>query len=83
MKIVKVRRIGNSNMVALPRALETLGYQPGEEVTIDELPNGELRLIPTARMRSQLAALAHEVNEDNREAMDRLAEYDRRGVSAP
>ena len=40
MKIVKVRRVGNSNVVSLPHDLEASGYTPGTPVLIEELPGG-------------------------------------------
>jgi antitoxin component of MazEF toxin-antitoxin module len=83
MKVVKIRRVGNSNVVSLPRALEALGYGPGTEVVIDELPNGELRLMPTEMVRSRMQALAHQVNEENHEAMELLETYDRGDVPVP
>jgi len=35
METVKVRRVGNSDMVALPRALNASGFSPGATVAID------------------------------------------------
>ncbi|MCW3069809.1 MAG: hypothetical protein JWL67_2434, partial [Solirubrobacterales bacterium] len=29
MKIVKVRRVGNSNVISIPREFEAHGYAPG------------------------------------------------------
>jgi len=37
MKVVKVRRVGNSNVVSIPRELESRGYAPGTSVLIEEL----------------------------------------------
>jgi len=38
-----VRRVGNSNVVSIPRELEASGYTPGCSVLVEELPGGELR----------------------------------------
>ena len=46
MRIVKVRRVGNSNVVSIPREYESKGYAPGSSVLLDELPDGGLRLLP-------------------------------------
>jgi hypothetical protein len=43
MKIVKVRRVGNSNLVLIPRELEARGYAPGTSVLVEEFDRGELR----------------------------------------
>jgi antitoxin component of MazEF toxin-antitoxin module len=77
MKIVRVRRVGNSNVVSLPRALERLGYRAGAEVAVEELPNGDLRLIPTDHLTARFREMSRETVEENREALDRLAAYDR------
>ena len=37
MKVVKVRRVGNSNVVSIPRELEARGYAPGTSVLVEEL----------------------------------------------
>src|SRR5919204_1836545 len=54
MRILKVRRVGNSNVVSIPREYEAKGYAPGSSVLLDELPDGELRLLPTDRVREQI-----------------------------
>src|SRR5439155_15569608 len=45
MRILKVRRVGNSNVVSTPREYEAKGFTPGSSVLLDELPDGELRLL--------------------------------------
>ena len=54
MKIVKVRRVGNSNVVSIPRELETRGFAPGTPVLIEELESGELRIMPTEQVRDRI-----------------------------
>ena len=51
VKIVKIRRVGNSNVISLPRELEQRGYSPGTAVLVQELPDGELRVVPAERLR--------------------------------
>ena len=51
MKIVNVRRVGNSNVVSIPAEMQRLGYTSGTAVVIDEMPNGDLRIAPAARVR--------------------------------
>ena len=76
MKIVKVRRVGNSNVVSIPRAYEANGYTPGTSVLVEELPGGELRLLPTEKLREQIRTIGKHVVADHPEALRILAEHD-------
>lgn len=76
MKIVKVRRVGNSNVVSIPREYEANGYTPGTSVLVEELPGGELRILPTEKLREQIAHVARLVVADHPEALRILAEHD-------
>jgi antitoxin component of MazEF toxin-antitoxin module len=76
MKIVKIRRVGNSNVVSLPRELEASGYLPGASVLVDELPNGELRIVPAERLRESVGDMARRLASEHEEALRILAEYD-------
>ncbi len=61
MKVVKVRRVGKSNVVSIPREFETSGYTPGASVLIDVLADGELRILPTDRVRDRVRQIADRV----------------------
>jgi len=74
MRTVKVRRVGNSNVISLPREFEDIGYREGATVLLEALPNGDIRIVGERRLQD---AIRHAV-ADNREALDMLAEYDRR-----
>jgi antitoxin component of MazEF toxin-antitoxin module len=76
MKIVKVRRVGNSNVVSLPRELEARGYAPGTSVLVEELDDGELRIIPTEQLRERIRTIGTRVVEEHPEALRILAEHD-------
>ncbi|HUA48205.1 MAG TPA: hypothetical protein VMA77_23400 [Solirubrobacteraceae bacterium] len=76
MKIVKVRRVGNSNVVSIPREFEASGYVPGASVLVEELPGGELRILPTDRLRERVREIASRVVSEHPEPMDILANYD-------
>ncbi len=76
MKIVKVRRVGNSNVVSIPREFEASGYTPGSSVLLEELPGGGLRILPTEMLREQIAQIGHRVVADHDEALQILAEHD-------
>jgi antitoxin component of MazEF toxin-antitoxin module len=76
VKVLKVRRVGNSNVVALPRELEALGYTPGATVLIEHLEDGSLRVIPTTQLRDVIREIGRQVIEEDREALNILAEHD-------
>ena len=76
MKIVKVRRVGNSNVVSIPREFEASGYTPGASVLVEELADGELRMLPTDRVRERVRQIADRVVREHPEAMDILADHD-------
>ncbi len=76
MRIVKVRRVGNSNVVSIPREFEANGYTPGSSVLVEELPGGGLRILPTEKLREQIKQIGHRVVADHQEALQILAEHD-------
>jgi antitoxin component of MazEF toxin-antitoxin module len=77
MEIVTVRRVGNSNVISLPRAFEDLGYTVGTKVVLDTLPTGEIVVRPAEVVRDRLRDLAREAIAENREALGILESYDR------
>lgn len=76
MKIVKVRRVGNSNVVSIPRELEARGYVPGTSVLVEELEGGELRIVPTDQVRQRVRDIGRRVVSERGEALKILAEHD-------
>jgi antitoxin component of MazEF toxin-antitoxin module len=76
MKIVKVRRVGNSNVVSLPRELEASGYVPGTSVLVEELADGELRILPTEMVRTRVRQIAGRAVSERAEALEILAKHD-------
>ena len=76
MKVVKVRRVGNSNVVSIPRELETRGFAPGTSVLIEELDTGELRIIPTDRVRARIRDVGQRIVGEHGEALTILADHD-------
>ena len=76
MKVVKVRRVGNSNVVSIPRELEAEGYAPGTSVLVEER-DGELRITPTERLRERIRSVGERVVSEHPEALRILAEHDR------
>ncbi|MGB7589285.1 MAG: hypothetical protein WBM00_11310 [Solirubrobacterales bacterium] len=76
MKIVKVRRVGNSNVVSIPREFEAHGYAPGTFVLVEELGGGELRITPTEQLRERIRTIGERVVAEHPEALKILAEHD-------
>jgi antitoxin component of MazEF toxin-antitoxin module len=76
MKIVKVRRVGNSNVVSIPREFEASGYTPGTSVLVEELADGELRILPAERVRERVRQIATRVVSEHPKAMEIFAGHD-------
>jgi len=76
MKVVKVRRVGNSNVVSIPKELEAIGYTPGSSVLVEELPDGELRILPTDHVRERIREVGRRVVAEHPEALQILADHD-------
>jgi hypothetical protein len=52
------------------------GYAPGSSVLLAEVADGELRLLPTDRLREQIRRIGRHVVDERREALQILAETD-------
>lgn len=76
MRVVKVRRVGNSNVVSIPRELEARGYAPGTSVLLEELESGELRIMPTDQVRERIRDIGRRVVGEHSEALRILADHD-------
>jgi antitoxin component of MazEF toxin-antitoxin module len=76
MKVVKVRRVGNSNVISIPRELEDQGYAPGSSVLVEELSGGELRIMSTERVRERIHDVGERVVAEHGEALQILADHD-------
>jgi len=79
MKLVKVRRVGNSIVMTLPRGVERLGFTPDSQVLVEALPSGQLLVTPAERFRARLRKTGREVVAQDREALSTLEAYDRQG----
>lgn len=77
MKMVKIRRVGNSNMVALPKDWEADGFAPGSYVLVERDQAGEIRMLRAGDVTERVDALADEMLEKHAEALRILAQHDR------
>ena len=78
MKVVKVRRVGNSNVISIPREFEAQGYAPGSSVLVEELPGGELRVMSTEKVRDRIRDIGGRLVAEHGEALEILANHDPR-----
>jgi antitoxin component of MazEF toxin-antitoxin module len=76
MKMLKVRRVGNSNMVALPKEWEAAGFGPGAYVLVERDKAGEIRILRAGNVPARVEALADEMVEKHAEALRILADHD-------
>jgi antitoxin component of MazEF toxin-antitoxin module len=76
MKVVKVRRVGNSNVISIPREFETQGYAPGSSVLVEELPGGDLRIMSTEKVRERIRNIGERLVAEHGEALQILADND-------
>ncbi len=74
MEIVKIRKVGNSNVITLPRGLQGLGFIEGAQIVIEATTEGEVRLIPVTNLRKVVRAAGRKVAGQHREALDILTE---------
>ena len=71
-----MRRVGNSNVVSIPREFESSGYAAGSPVLVEQLADGELRILPTDQVRDRIRQTARRVVAEHPEALDILAKHD-------
>lgn len=57
-------------------AQEASGYTPGASVLVEELPGGELRILPTDQVRERIRTVGRRVVDEHPEALRILAEHD-------
>jgi antitoxin component of MazEF toxin-antitoxin module len=76
MNVVKIRRVGNSNVISLPRELEALGYTEGAQVVLEELENGGVQMLPASQVRQLMREAGQQVLAENKVAFDILAKHD-------
>jgi antitoxin component of MazEF toxin-antitoxin module len=80
MELVKIRRVGNSSVVTLPRAVTGHGFDVGTYVLIEER-DGEI-VLRRATVTEAVRNIAREVVEEDQEALEYLAAYDRGEVDS-
>jgi len=77
VKLVKIRRVGNSNVVSIPHEHESLGFKPDVQVLVTALPSGELRVLPATNVRRMIREYGRRVIDEDRRALQILEDHDR------
>lgn len=77
MEIVKIRRVGNSNVLSVPRSLARAGYEAGQPVLIEQLDNGDLLIRRVESHRQFIRETMRSVAKKHRRSLDMLAAHDR------
>jgi antitoxin component of MazEF toxin-antitoxin module len=83
MQVVKVRKVGNSNVVSLPKIFAQAGFHEGQPVIIEQLETGELLLTPVKPHQESIRARAREIIARRRPALERLEAYERGEITPP
>jgi len=72
MALVKVRRVGNSNVITLPAALEGRGFEPGTAVLVEAEEDGTLRVIPIPDLDAHIRDVARTAIQRRRRTLEIL-----------
>jgi len=75
MKTLKIRRVGNSNVVSVPHELAQQGDGAGASAMIEEL-EGELRVMPADHARALMHEAARRIKAEDQEPLRILAEHE-------
>lgn len=76
MALVKVRRVGNSNVITLPAGLGGNGFEPGATVLVEADEDGTLRVIPVPDVDAHVRELARGAIQRRRRALELLEAHD-------
>ncbi|HLG73414.1 MAG TPA: hypothetical protein VK009_23585 [Chloroflexota bacterium] len=77
METVKIRRVGDSDVMTIPASLRGEDFISGQQVLVDKLPNGALLVMPVASMRAAIRNAGRSAIRKHAEALKLLEEYDR------
>jgi antitoxin component of MazEF toxin-antitoxin module len=82
MDTVKIRHVGNSNVISLPRDLERQGFVEGTSVVLVPLRTGDLLVVPESRIEAYIDEVVQQQVARHRESLEKLAAYDRASEDA-
>ena len=69
MEIVKIRRVGNSNVVSIPRSVAGDDFPPGTQVLVSRNDQGEITITPADRVREQVLESGRRIARERSEAL--------------
>lgn len=76
MAMVKIRRVGNSNVITLPASLGGMGFKAGNAVLIEAEDDGTLRVIPVLDVDAHVREVARAAIQRRRHTLDLLRAHD-------
>jgi antitoxin component of MazEF toxin-antitoxin module len=76
MRVQKVRKVGNSNVVSVPAAFVRAGYSDGRPVVVERLETGQLLISPVESHREHIKQIARAAATRHRVSLDMLTAYD-------
>jgi antitoxin component of MazEF toxin-antitoxin module len=74
---VKVRKVGNSHVITVPRELERYGLVDAAMVAFVPLRSGEILIVPAERMEEYIEQIGRRIVGRRARALDKLAARDR------
>jgi antitoxin component of MazEF toxin-antitoxin module len=74
MKMVKIRHVGNSDVMTVP---PELGIPRGATVMVEKLETGQILVTPAELIRERIPSIAQRLVDEDREALRILEEHDR------
>lgn len=82
MQVVKVRQVGNSNVITLPAEFQAQGFAAGIAVALETMEDGSLRVTPLPDLHEHIRSLAQATVTRRRRALAILEAHDRQGATA-
>ena len=82
MPVVKIRRVGNSNVITLPSELEEQGFRAGVAAVLETLEDGSLRVTAVPDLNEHIRGLARATAARRRRALAILEAHDRKGTAS-
>lgn len=73
---VKVRKVGNSNVITVPRELERYGLVDGATVAFVPLRSGEVLIVPADRYEEYVREVGRQIVQRRRRALEKLEAHD-------
>lgn len=73
---VKIRKVGNSTVVTIPREVAELGFEEGAEITFIPVGDGQVLMVPVQKLNDYLRDVGRDVVHRYSHALEKLATYD-------